>query len=227
MAGIGAGIQGFASLVTNLVSAAQKNDLSKKQYAKGQQLESQANAVVAENPLNDPAFQMKQFLAQAGIPGFEQYKEGYNQDEANAVAHAEKDTNSSGALLNFLAASEGQKNKAVTSLNTQNAAYIEGKKVDLANQYETEKMNFDQIARDEKAKLNYAATTYENAALEEKQASQDQTLGALGKGASDLGSLLGTIKKPVESPTFDTGTTSGESGLALNAILGSILGGVH
>ena len=208
MAGIGAGIGGFASLITNLISAGEKGAQAKKQQGKATQLEAQANAVTPENPLNDPAYKMKAFLAAAGLPGYEQYKEGYNQDEENAVAHAEKTTKSGGALLNFLGASEAQKNKAVTNLNTQNAAYVDGKKVALADQYETEKMNFDQIARDEKAKLNYAATSYENAALQEKQAGQDQALGAVGKAGSDLGTLLGTIKKPVETPVFN-GTANG------------------
>jgi len=224
MAGIGAGLGGFASLITNLISAGEKNAQAKKQQGKAAELEAQANAVTPENPLNDPAYKMKAFLAAAGLPGYEQYKEGYNQDEANAVAHAEKDTNSSGALLNFLAASEGQKNKAVTSLNTQNAAYIEGKKVALADQYETEKMNFDQIAREPKAKLNYAATSYENAALQEKQDGQDQTLGAIGKAGSDIGSLLGTIKKPVPSPTFDaTSQTGGVSNAVIQQVINAIL----
>ena len=216
-AGIGAAIGVGGNLLTQIIGAIEKSQTSKQQKAKAGQLEAQANAVVPENPLNDPAFKMKQFLAEAGLPGYEQYKLNAEQEEANAVAQAQKSTRSSGALLNFLGAAEGQKNKTITNLDTQNAAYIEGKKVDLANQYEQEKVNFDAIARDEKQNLNYAATQYENAALGEKQAGQEQVLGGVGSTISGLGQLLETKGTYGATPTFGMGGTgtAGNTSLSL------------
>ena len=212
--GIGQAFAAIANTVAQEASAGKKDAVAKKSRDKAASLEAQANALRPENPYNDPAYLQKAFLAAAGLPGFDQYAEGFGQDEANAVAKAAKMTNSGGGLLNFLAASEAQKNKSITGLNTQNAGYIEGKKVDLANTFETEKTNFDQIAREEKSKLNYAATTYENQALQYENAADEQRTGAfvglVSSGSQIAGGMSGAGGG--QTPTFGGGSkgTSGD-----------------
>lgn len=178
--------QASVGLFTSFISAMNKMQLAAEQKKKGQQLESQANAIVPQQIKNNPYYKELEANAQAGIPGANQERENIKQNEANSAFQGLKTANSGGAILNYLTAVLAGGNQQQQKLFNENAAYIQGQKTNLAQTGLSVQDSYDAIAKSEKEKLNGAAMQYENSAQQWEMQGKEQEVAGAGTFASNI-----------------------------------------
>ncbi len=80
MAGPGGFVQILGTILSGIKGARDKKRVALDQKNKAKELLNKANSVTTKQATDDPAYKIKAFLAQSGVPGYEQYLEGIDQN---------------------------------------------------------------------------------------------------------------------------------------------------
>lgn len=191
--GAGALVSMFGNAISSTMSSANKRSIASEQKKKGEELTRKANQVKTKDITTDPAYKIKQFLAQSGVPGYEQYKDNIMQNQANMAFQGAQNASSGGGMLSYLASIQGSTNNALNTLSTKNAEYIAGNLGDLADTRYSWQQTADEIARTERRKLSKAASQYESAATLNKYAADQQDTALIGSTFSNMGQQMQTM----------------------------------
>lgn len=179
---IGTAVQG----VMGIMSAKEKAKVAKQQMEKAKKLQLEANQVQTKSVLDDPAYKMKEFLANSGLPGYDTRTQEIEGNTATAGAQGMKTASSGGQALSYLAALQVGQDKQLRDLGVQDATFRATQKGNLASTRKTWQDEFDALARLEKEKLNYAASQYENAGTLNKLAAKEQIYSTIGQTVSNM-----------------------------------------
>lgn len=180
----------FGSAISSTMSAANKRKIAADQKKKANELLTKANQVVTKDVTMDPAYKIKQFLAQQGLPGYEVYKDNILTNQASAAYQGSQASSSGGQMLAYLASIQGTTNQQLNNLYAQNADYVAGNITDLANTRFDWQQTADAIGREERKKLSKAASQYEEASTLNKYAADEQDTALIGSTFSNMGELM-------------------------------------
>jgi len=207
---VGAIMGMMGSLIGAGIQASNENQLAGEQGKKAQQFSKEAGNVVAKKVTDDPAFILKQYLANNGMPGLQQYLETIDENEANQIAIGKKSASSGGQLMSFIAGLQGNADASKRKLYTDNASYTAAQQSNLADTQYAWQTNYDTLARIERAKLNKVASQYQ-AAADLNRSDADRIVASMfGSIGSSLGTTLDGMK--------DIGTQGG--GVTMGAGMG-------
>ncbi len=188
--GQGSLIQIFGNAIASTLSSANKRRIALEQKKKGKELLTKANQVVTKDITTDPAYKIKQFLAQQGLPGYEIYKDNILQNQANAVYQGTQTAGSGGSMLAYLASLQGGTNQQLNDLSSKNANFIAGNQSNLAEERYNWQQIADEIANTERRKLSKAASQHEEASTLNKYAADEQDTALIGSTFSNMGELM-------------------------------------
>ena len=184
-------LQIFGAGIASTMSSANKRRVATDQRKKANELLTKANQVVTKDITQDPAYKLKQYLAQQGIPGYEIYKDNILQNQANAAYQGSQNASSGGGMLAYLASLNNSTNQQLNKLNAENAKFMAGNISDLATTQYDWQQAADEIARTERRKLSRAASQYEEEATLNKYAADEQDVALVGSTFSNMGQLGG------------------------------------
>lgn len=191
MVPIGMIAQIAGTALTGMKSARDKKLLVKDQKAKAQELINKANSVVTKKATDDPAYKMKAFLAQSGVPGYEQYAEGIDNNTEDQVIAASGAADSGFGLESFASALEGSANNQKRGLDIMNATFLASQKNQLASAQKSMQDTFDAQANKEREDFNSAASSYEQSSTLNKSAANEQIAATVGTVGNQVGEVMG------------------------------------
>jgi len=184
-------MQIVGSAIGSTMQSAALRRQAAKQEKKANEFTLKANQVVTEKVTEDPAFMLKEYLANNGMPGLTQYLQDINKNSSNQIASAENAASSGGQLLNFMGGIDNSANQSNQKLYNDSASFVAAQKSNLADTAYAWQTNYDTIARQERAKLNKVASQYQ-AAADLHQYDADKMDAALVTSTfSNAGSMMG------------------------------------
>lgn len=211
-------------LATNVLGtglqAAQGMQFAEEQQQKADDFTRKAAGVITKKITDDPAYILKQYLAQNGMPGLQQYLEDIDENQADQLSIARKGSSGGGQLLAYLAALQGQSDAGKRKLYQQSSESTFQQEERLANDRFAWQNQFDEMARQERARLNKVASQYQAAADLNKVDASRMLFSMIGSTGNSLGSI-------VDGSSSIGGGVSMGGGMAggMGASLGGMIGG--
>lgn len=195
---MGGGIAGgltqiIGTIVTGIKASRDKKRLAADQKVKSKELLNKANSVVTKQAVDDPAYKIKAFLAQSGVPGYEQYLQEIDANTEAQIMAASKGASSGFGEEAYLSSLEGEANAQKRNLGVSNDAFKAGQKKNLANTLYQMQSGFNAQAKSEKEDLNNAATKYEAASTLNKSAANEQIATTVGTAFNQAGDMVSSM----------------------------------
>lgn len=185
---------GLVSTFGNAVAVSKQSgdyrNFGTRQEKKADEFTQKANQVVTQQVTNDPAYMLKEYLANNGMPGLQQYLENIDANTANQIAVGEKSASSGGGLMAYLASVYGGNDLQKNKLYSDSALFEANNKSNLADTRYTWQTNYDTLARNERNKLNKVASQYQAAADTNIEEANKMDSALIGSTFSSMGGMM-------------------------------------
>lgn len=219
---MGGMISAFGNALAVTKQSADYRRFAEDQQNKADDFSQKAGQVVTEQVTNDPAYILKEYLANNGMPGLQQYLDSVDKSVANNISTAENSASSGGALLSYLSSLMGAANEQKNKLYGDSASFIAQQKSNLADFRYGAQKSLDELAREERAKLNRIASQYQAAADANMSEANNMDSALISSTFNSMGSMMGGFGGGASGGGASRG---GGMGGSMGATLGGMIGG--